>query len=123
MTIEEIRQICFQYEGVTEDIKWGKYLCFSVAKKMFLITGPDELPPTASIKVTDEAFEELPLMQGFMPAPYLARYKWIYIDDISRWTHRQWQSYLEAAYTLVRNKLPKKKQPPASGDRKTARKK
>jgi len=45
--------------GVTEDIKCGSDLCFSVGGKIFLVTGLEQLPITASFKVADEQFEEL----------------------------------------------------------------
>jgi|GEM_PF-274278 len=125
MTIEEIQQICRKLKGVTEDIKWEDHLCFSVGGKMFLVTAPDMVPPSASIKVTDEAFEELPLREGFMAAPYMARHKWIRLDDISLWSKKDWQLYLEQAHKLVSDKLPAKTRiqigldnPPAAAVRK-----
>ncbi len=108
MTIEEIQQICEELKGVTQDIKWEDHLCFNVGGKMFLITAPDNVPISASLKVSDEAFEELSDIEGFMPAPYLARYKWIWMDDIGRLSKKQWQEYVTTAYTLVASKLPAK---------------
>jgi predicted DNA-binding protein (MmcQ/YjbR family) len=108
MTIEDIQQICKKLKGVTQDIKWSNHLCFNVGGKMFLITAPDEVPPSASIKVSDDAFEELPAKPGFMAAPYLARYKWIRLDDISLWSKKEWTSYLQEAHKLVGDKLPLK---------------
>jgi hypothetical protein len=42
--IEEIQHLCNQLPGVTEGIKWGDDLCFSVGGKMFLITGLEQSP-------------------------------------------------------------------------------
>ena len=106
MTIEDIQAICKKHVGVTEDIKWEDHLCFNVGGKMFLITAPDAVPVSASIKVSDEAFDELSQRQGFMPAPYLARYKWIWMDDISRLSKREWERYVATAHHLVSAKLP-----------------
>jgi predicted DNA-binding protein (MmcQ/YjbR family) len=106
MTIEEIQAICKKYAGVTEDIKWENHLCFSVGGKMFLITAPDVVPVSASIKASDEAFEDLQHRQGFIPAPYLARHKWIWMDDIGRLSKKQWEGYIATAYHLVATKLP-----------------
>jgi len=108
MTVEEIQSICKRYTGVTEDIKWEDHLCFNVGEKMFLITAPDAVPVSASIKVSDEAFDELSNKKGFMPAPYLARYKWIFMDDINRLSKKQWESYISTAYHMVGSKLPLK---------------
>ena len=108
MTIEDIQSICKKYPGVTQDIKWGDHLCFCVASKMFLITAPDAIPCTASIKVADEDFEEIAAREGFMPAPYLARYKWVWMDDISRLSPREWERFIDNAFQLVASRLSQK---------------
>lgn len=110
MTVEELREICLQLKGVTEDIKWEDHLCFSVGGKMFLVCSPDNVPPSASIKVSNEDFELLTSRSGIIPAPYLARNKWIYLADISTFSRKQWSSYIEAAYKIIGSKLPKKLQ-------------
>jgi predicted DNA-binding protein (MmcQ/YjbR family) len=101
MTIEEIQQICVQLNGVTQDIKWSDHLCFNVGGKMFLVTSPDNVPPSASIKVSDEAFEQLPAPSGNNPAPYMAPHKWVLLEDISRFSKNEWEIYIPEAYHLV----------------------
>ncbi len=108
MTIEKIQAICKQLNGVTVDIKWNDHLCFNVGGKMFLVTSPDQVPPTASFKVTDEQFDELSAKEGFKPQPYMAKYKWINIDNISRLSKKEWEFYIGQSYKLVASKLPKK---------------
>lgn len=108
MTIEDIRILCKKHKAVTEDIKWEDHLCFNVGGKMFLITSPDSVPPTASFKVPDDEFEELSSREGFMPAPYLARYKWVWTDDISRLSRKQWEAVIRNAYSNVASRLPAK---------------
>lgn len=108
MTVEDIQSICRKHHGVTEDIKWEDHLCFSVGRKIFLITAPDRVPCSASVKVSEEAFDEISGMEGFMPAPYLARYKWVRMDDISRLSRKQWEEYIDTAYHLVASRLPLK---------------
>lgn len=108
MTVEEIQSICRKHRGVTEDVKWEDHLCFNVGGKMFLVTSPDTVPVSASIKVSDIAFAELQDKEGFKPAPYLARYKWIFMDDINSLSKKEWQHYIAEAYELVGSKLPAK---------------
>ena len=72
MTLEDIQTICRKLKGVTQDIKWEDHVCFSVGGKMFLITSPDAIPISASVKVSEQTFDELSEREGFMPAPYLA---------------------------------------------------
>jgi len=108
MTIEDIQAICKKLPHTTEEIKWETHLCYCIGGKIFIITNPDGSPVTASFKVGDEDFATLSEREGLKPAPYLARYKWIYIDDISRFTKKEWQEYLTSAYELVAAKLPAK---------------
>ncbi|WP_040626963.1 MmcQ/YjbR family DNA-binding protein [Mucilaginibacter paludis] len=108
MTIEDIETICDQFTAVTKDIKWEDHLCFNVGGKMFLITTPDAFPPNASFKVTAEEYEELAARDGFKPAPHLARYKWVHVEDISRLNKREWEHDARQSYTLVVAKLPLK---------------
>jgi predicted DNA-binding protein (MmcQ/YjbR family) len=109
MLIEDIQNICKKFPHVTEDVKWETHLCYCVGEKMFIITSPDTIPVNASFKVDEEDFAELTEKEGFIPAPYLARYKWIHVDNISRLSNKQWDEYLKKAYELVKAKLPAKK--------------
>jgi len=106
MTLEDIRDYAMSLPGVTEDIKWENHICFSVGNKMFLVTAPDNHPVTASFKTSDELFDLLPSREGIIPAPYMARHKWVFIDDISRLDKKEWKEYIDIAYQLVFGKLP-----------------
>ena len=108
MNIETIRAICNALPAVTEDIKWGHDLVFSVGDKMFCVAGLDQSPTSASFKVTDEEFDELTASPGFRPAPYVAKHKWVLIDDIRKMRKADWQKYLNQSYELVKNNLPAK---------------
>jgi predicted DNA-binding protein (MmcQ/YjbR family) len=107
MDIETIREICKGLPSVTEDIKWGADLCFLIGEKMFCVAGMDT-PLKVSLKVTDEEFGEISTRAGIIPAPYVARYKWILIEDMSVFTCKQWEDYITRSYNLVKGKLPKK---------------
>ena len=106
MNIENLQNICKKLPAVTEDIKWDVHLCFNVGEKMFLITSPDEVPVNASFKTSDDDFEKLSARPGFSPAPYLARHKWVRVDDISRISDKEWERLLKSAYGLIAGKLP-----------------
>jgi len=107
MDIESIRSICTQLPHVTEDVKWGDDLCFMIGDKMFCVTNFNP-PLKVSVKVTDEEFAELSNSPGIIPAPYVARYKWILIEDMSRFNDKEWKHYVVQSYNLVKAKLPKK---------------
>jgi predicted DNA-binding protein (MmcQ/YjbR family) len=110
MTIEDIQLICKKLNGVTEDIKWGDHLCFNIGGKMFLVTAPDQVPPSASIKVSDDDFDVLTSKEGVIPAPYMAKHKWVFLEDINTFTRKQWEQYIPQAYRLIVAKLPAKTQ-------------
>lgn len=108
MNVEDIQAICNKLSHVTQDIKWGHDLVFSIGGKMFCVVGLDQTPTTASFKVTDEEFEDMCNRPGFKPAPYVAKYKWVYIDDVNKMKISDWKQYLERSYELVKAKLPAK---------------
>ena len=74
---------------------------------MFVITGPDEVPVTASFKASEEDFEELTARKGITPSAYLGRYHWVHVDDLERLGKKQREKDLKSAYVLVAHKLPK----------------
>jgi predicted DNA-binding protein (MmcQ/YjbR family) len=108
MTIEDLRNYCLSLPGVKESIKWEAHLTFTVGEKMFIITSPDSVPISASFKTNEDLFEKLSARKGFMPAPYLAKNKWVHVDDIARLGMSEWKRYLDLAYQLIFEKLPAK---------------
>src|SRR3954465_11600662 len=107
MDVDNIRKICMALPAVTEDIKWGYDLVFSVGGKMFCVTSL-EPPFGCSFKVKDEDFEELSNRPGFIPAPYMARAKWVKVDENARILKKEWQGFINQSYELVKAKLTKK---------------
>ena len=93
--------------GVTEDIKWGNDLVFSVGGKMFCVAGL-EPPLSYSFKVKDEEFDELSVRPGFSPAPYMARAKWVLVKGASTLHKSEAENYIRQSYDLVKAKLTKK---------------
>ncbi len=93
--------------GVHEGIKWEDHLCFMVAEKMFVITGMND-NSNVSIKVTDEDFAELTEREGIIPAPYMARNKWVSVEKRNALRPKEWEHYLRQSYEIIKSKLPKK---------------
>ena len=114
MTLETVRTICRALPGVTEDIKWGADLVFSVGGKMFcaMNTAP---PYQLSFKCTPEEFGELVERPGLVPAPYLARAMWVQETELGEaLDRRELERLLRTAYDLVVAKLPKSRRPYAA---------
>ena len=107
MEIEQLRSFCLSLPAVTEDIKWGNDLVFSVGGKMFCVSSFEQ-PITFSFKVRDEEFEELCASGNFSPAPYMARAKWVLVKDASFLKQEEWKERINESYELVKNKLTKK---------------
>jgi predicted DNA-binding protein (MmcQ/YjbR family) len=107
MNIEELRSFCLSLPGVTEDVKWGNDLCFSIGGRMFCVTSL-EGETGVSLKVRDEKFAELCETEYICIAAYVGRYKWISISNYSRFTNSEWKHYIRQSYELIKEKLPKK---------------
>ena len=111
MTIEALRKICRSLPAVTEDVKWGSDLCFSVATKMFVVVNL-EPPHQIGFKCTPESFGELIERPGIIPAPYMARTMWVQEHSLGETlTRRDLEALVRTSYDLVVAKLPKSKRP------------
>lgn len=107
MNIEELRKLALSLPAVTEDVKWGNDLCFLIGGKMFCVAALSGAF-TVSFKVTDEQFIQLTDLDGIIPAPYMARNKWVQVQDVSQLKTKDWLLYIEQSYNLVKSKLTKK---------------
>lgn len=80
---------------------------FSVCEKMFCATSFEE-PFKCSFKVPDDAFEELTNREGFIPAPYLARARWVMVSNDAKLSKQEWEYFLKQSFDLIAQKLTKK---------------
>ena len=107
VNIEELRDFCLTLTAVTEDIKWGNNLVFSVGGKMFCLADLDT-PFQVSFKVTEEEFDVLTITADIIQAPYFARMKWVKVLDEGRLSRDEWEFYIRQSYDQIVAKLPKK---------------
>jgi predicted DNA-binding protein (MmcQ/YjbR family) len=110
MHIEELRKICLGFPGATEHQIWRGDLTFKVANKMFAHTVLEVAPVWLAFKTSDEKFAELVERQGVIPAPYLARAKWVALEERETIPAGELHELLREAYDLVVARLPKKTQ-------------
>jgi predicted DNA-binding protein (MmcQ/YjbR family) len=109
MDLENIRQYCLAMPHATERVQWGNDLLFCIGEKIFAVAGLDAKYPTKlSFKCTPEKFAELVELEGIVPAPYVARYHWVALEDLNALPARDLKDLLKNAYQLVHDKLPKK---------------
>jgi predicted DNA-binding protein (MmcQ/YjbR family) len=48
--------------------------------------------------VSDEEFEEISHRKGFKPAPYMARYKWVHVENINLLSKKEWEQFIKQSY-------------------------
>lgn len=106
---------CRSLPMVTEDIKWGNDLMFSIGKKIFAGFSASGTDASFSCKVAEDEFPLLTSMRGILPAPYAARYHWVAIEDGALPTNEA-TTLIRGSYDLVKAGLPKKLQAQIDGD-------
>ena len=107
MQTELLQQFCLSLPATTEDIKWDNDLCFSIGGKMYCVIAL-EPPFKCSFKVRDDEFDELSNSVGFMPAPYMARAKWVTVTKPFVLNKKEWERFIRQSYELKKAKLTKK---------------
>jgi predicted DNA-binding protein (MmcQ/YjbR family) len=123
MNLTRLRKLCMSLPGATEQIQWEKDLVFKVGGKMFCVSCTDLHPShdvLASFKCDDETFAELIERDGIIPAPYLARAKWVGVKSFDALEDREYKELIPRAHALVSATLTKKAQA-ALTNKKTAK--
>ncbi len=117
MDFEAAKALCRSFPGCTEDTKWGDDLVFSVGAKMFAVTRNTAPARAMSFKVDDARFLELTDRPGIVPAPYLARARWVQVDASAALSDDEAAQLLRRSWELVFAKLTKKLQREIAGDK------
>jgi len=107
MDIEWLRKVCLALPDTTEQIQWGSDLLFKVRGKMFAVAPTEPAPVCLSFKCSDESFAELTERQNIIPAPYLARAKWVALETRDAIARDELAGLLRASYEMVSARLPK----------------
>ena len=106
--MKALHVLCRSFPGVTEDVKWGADLVFSVGGKMFAVFPMGEYEDQGfSFKVESPLFEALTQRKGIIPAPYLARASWIKVMPRAL-PRKELEALLRESWRLVALRLPKK---------------
>jgi predicted DNA-binding protein (MmcQ/YjbR family) len=105
---EWLRTVCLEFRGATDQVQWGNDLVFKVESKMFAVTCLEPAEVWLSFKVTPERFIELIEQPGIIPAPYLARAKWVGLQKECTMGRNELKALLRGSYDLVVAGLPKK---------------
>ncbi|MFO1413679.1 MAG: MmcQ/YjbR family DNA-binding protein [Burkholderiales bacterium] len=104
-----MRRFCASLPGATVDIKWGVDECHCVGGRMFAVFGPKEKGTrNLSFKCDPERFLELTDVPGIVPAPYLARARWVQVRDPKALTDPQARDLLARSHSLILAKLTRR---------------
>jgi predicted DNA-binding protein (MmcQ/YjbR family) len=123
---EWLRKVCLALPQTTEQMQWGCNLVFKVGGKMYAVAPLEPAPVCLSFKCSDESFAELTERPQIIPAPYLARAKWVALEAPEALSRAELARLLRVSYEQVFAKLPKRVQGQMSGKppaTKTAKKK
>lgn len=107
MNIDQLRKICLEFPGATEQIQWEDDLLFKVGGKMFAVIPLEPARLWLTLKADPEQFAELTERPGIIPAPYLARAKWVAIETADTLPQAEVVTLLRKSYELVSAKLPR----------------
>ena len=109
MNLARLREICLALPGATEQIQWGDNLVFKVGGKMFCVscTEPDRDRVAMSFKCDAETFGQLIERPGVIPAPYLARAKWVALERFDALADKETAALVACSHALVVATLPK----------------
>lgn len=109
MNIDAVRSYCLSLPHATEGIQWGNDLLFRISGKIFAVIGLDH-PNSLAFKCTPEKFDELIERDGIIPAPYMARNKWVKLETLDALGGRELKTLIKNSYEMILSKLPKKTQ-------------
>jgi len=107
MTRSEFDAFCSAMQGATHVVQWGNASVWKLGGKIFALCsqwGPGS-HSKISFKCSDLAYSILTEQPGIVPAPYLARAKWVQITGPDALGDDDLQDYIRTAYRIILGKL------------------
>ena len=107
----EIEKFCLSLPAATLSVQWGGERVYKIGGKMFAMLGPKtDKPHHLFFKAGETSFHILTQLRHIVPAPYLARAHWVYLERLDALKTKELKAYLERAHALAAASLSKKKQ-------------
>ncbi len=104
-----LHKYCLSLPAASHDVKWDVDDVYSVGGKMFAVACDNRGGGAqVSFKVDDDLFLQYTDREGFVPAPYLARAKWVLISDTRTVSANELKALLARSHHLVSMKLTRK---------------
>jgi len=111
MIREEFDSYCRSLQSTTNVIQWGNATVWKIGGKIFAICshwGKGE-QQKISFKCSDLSYQILCELPGIVPAPYLARAKWVQITTPEAMSDEDIRAYIKTAYDIISQKLTRAK--------------
>ncbi|OUS05722.1 hypothetical protein A9Q96_11015 [Rhodobacterales bacterium 52_120_T64] len=109
MNRQEFDLYCKSMKSTTHVVQWGGASVWKIGGKIFAICSNWGEGDHAKIgfKCSDLAFSVLADMPGIIPAPYLARAKWVQVQSPDGMSDQSIKVHIDAAYDIIAAKLTK----------------
>jgi predicted DNA-binding protein (MmcQ/YjbR family) len=109
MNREEFDHYCNSLKSTTNVIQWGNATVWKIGGKIFAICshwgkGEDQ---KISFKCSDLSYSILCELPGIIPAPYLARAKWVQVTTAEALSDEDVRAYIKTAHDIISRKLTK----------------
>jgi predicted DNA-binding protein (MmcQ/YjbR family) len=111
MNLDAIRKYCLSFPQATENLQWGDDLCFKVKGKIFTVVSLASVPQALCFKCSPEKFAELCEQDGIRPAPYVGRYKWVFVEGLNILPDSELRELIRQSYEMVVSKAKPKPRP------------
>ncbi|MBO0346523.1 MmcQ/YjbR family DNA-binding protein [Roseibium sp. CAU 1637] len=115
MTRADFDAYCASLKATTHVIQWGNASVWKVGGKIFAICSnwgstAEAAPegPYINFKCSDLSYQILTEQDGIVPAPYLARAKWVQVRRGSSLSNDDIKTYIRTAHEIIAGKLTKK---------------
>ena len=107
MTRSEFDAFCGGLTGTTNVEQWGGSSVWKVGGKIFAMCSPwgAQGRELISFKCSDLAYDILTEQPGILPAPYLARAKWVQLQSDDALADEDIGAYIRTAHAIIADKL------------------
>ena len=109
MTRNDFDAFCASLKGTTNVVQWGNATVWKIGGKIFAICSSWGKGRGSKIafKCSDMSYRMLCEHDGIIPAPYLARAKWVQLEKNDAMDDETIRAYITGAYDIIVAKLTK----------------
>lgn len=111
MDQNEFDKFCVRLPATENVIQWGNASVWKVGGKIFAICSVwgEGAGQKIGFKCSDLSYAMLIEQNGIIPAPYLARAKWVQVQDVNAMSDDDLRAYILQAHKIITAKLTRAK--------------